>query len=124
MTVHLKGSAAIFLWCSVLVGICFVALTVVAAQQGCSGIEGRMTTPEGWVIPNVKVRFFNKVTKQSENVTTDEIGQYSRCLSPGFYDVVATAPGFKPSKRKVKVEKSTKHIIDFPMKRGKVLISQ
>ena len=72
----------------------------------------------------VAITLLNKVTKQSTKVETDESGEYSACLSPGSYDVVASALGFKSGKRKsIKVERSGKSIIDFPIKRGKPVTS-
>ena len=91
----------------------------VMAQPTCGGIEGRVTTPEGWVIPMAKINLLNRDSKQSTNVQTEENGQYAACLSPGTYDVIVVTPGFKTAKRKaVKVENGVKSIIDFPMKRG------
>lgn len=91
----------------------------VMAQRKCGGIEGRVTTPEGWVIPMAKIRLSNRDTKQSTNVETKEDGEYAACLSPGTYDVIVITPGFKTSKRKaIKIENGVRSIIDFPLKRG------
>ena len=91
----------------------------VMAQTRCGGIEGRVTTPEGWVIPGAKIQLLNRDSKQSANVETKGSGEYAACLSPGTYDVIVVTPGFKTAKRKaIKVEKDGKSIIDFPMKRG------
>lgn len=110
---------------NVIVLICSSAVitpwlhTPASAQQTCGGIEGRVTTPEGWVIPGAKVELLNKETKQSTNVATEDKGEYSACLSAGLYDVTVTSPGFKTAKRKaIRVENAIRSIIDFPMKRG------
>ena len=100
-------------------------VVVTTAQATCGGIDGRVTTSEGWLIPAARISFFNKDTKQTTSVQTREDGQYTACLANGSYDVTATAPGFKTAKRKaVKVEAAVKSIIDFPMRRGKPVISQ
>ena len=89
------------------------------AQGRCGGIDGRVTTPEGWLIPMAKIILVKRETKQTTNVQTEENGQYATCLSPGTYNVTVIAPGFKTAKRKaVTVENAIKSIIDFPMKRG------
>jgi len=100
------------------------ALSSVKAQNACASIDGRVTTPEGWVIPGATISLLNKATKQSTKVETDGSGGYASCLSLGSYDVVASALGFKTGKRKsINVEVSGKSIIDFPMKRGKPVTS-
>jgi hypothetical protein len=110
---------AFLTFCLATIQLRFNRTTAVMAQATCAGIEGRVTTPEGWVIPMAKVRLLNRDAKQSTNVQTEENGQYAACLSPGTYDVIVITPGFKTAKRKaVKVEASGKSIIDFPMKRG------
>lgn len=116
---------SVFLFC------CFPAVLLwsfawssAVAQKSCGGIEGRVTSEEGWMIPNVKIRFLERASKQSTNVESNGEGVYTACLSPGRYDVLADAMGFKPAKRKsIKVEMSSKNIIDFVMKRGKPITS-
>ena len=55
-------------------------------------------------------------------MNTDSSGEYSLCLAPGTYDILATVLGFKPAKRKsIRVDNSMA-IIDFTMKRGKPII--
>ena len=110
---------------------CFAAVLVwslpwpsAVAQKSCGGIEGRVTTEEGWMIPNVRIRLLDRATKQSTNVESDGEGVYTACLSPSKYDVFADAMGFKRAKRKsIKVEASSKSVIDFVMKRGKPITS-
>lgn len=95
----------------------------ISAQQSCGGIEGRVTTEEGWVIPGANIRLANKVTKQIKIVQSDGSGEYTICLEAGVYDVFADSLGFKSAKRKsIKVDASAKNIIDFVMKRGKPII--
>jgi hypothetical protein len=55
---------------------------------------------------------------------TDGKGEYSMCLSPGTYDVLADALSFKPGRRKsIKVDESSISIIDFVLKRGKPVVT-
>src|SRR6187402_1935310 len=88
-----------------LVAACFVTMTlpsdraaVVQAQAKCGGIEGRVTTPEGWMIPMARIWFFNKDTKKTTNVESNGDGEYEMCLSAGTYDVSIEALGFKSAK--------------------------
>lgn len=98
----------------------------VTAQTTCGGIDGRATSPQGWVIPKATIRLLNRVTKQTTNVETDNGGEYTVCLASGTYDVLANAMGYKPSKRKsIKVDASSKAIIDFVMKQdGTVVVDR
>jgi hypothetical protein len=93
---------------------------IVVAQARCGGIEGRVTTPEGWMIPMARIYFFNKETKKNTNVESDQDGQYTTCLTRGTYDVSVNAQEFKSAKRKrITVEDGVRSIIDFPLKRGR-----
>ena len=106
-------------WCTTI-AVPLDRTAVVMAQAKCGGIEGRLTTPEGWIIPMARIYFFNKETRKTTNVDSDQEGLYSACLSRGTYDVTVDAPGFKLAKRKrILVEDRIKSIIDFPLKRGR-----
>jgi len=92
-------------------------LATLTAGQTCGRIEGRTTSPEGWVIAGANIRLVNKTTKQTVTVKTDGNGKYSTCLAPGTYDVVVNALGYKLAKRKtIKVESTAKNLIDFTVK--------
>jgi len=98
---------------------------VVSSQRDCDGIRGRVTTPEGWLIPRAKINLLNTKTKKSMNADTDENGDYRACLPFGTYDITVTSRGFKTAKRKaVKFETTGSITIDFPMKRGKPVTDQ
>jgi hypothetical protein len=114
-----------------LILLCLVALAsqvgsreTVVAQNRCAGMEGRATSIQGWLIPEATIRFVNKATKQGSAVQTDANGEYSACLRPGTYDVVATAMGYKTAKRKsIKVESSGRNVVDFVMRpNGTVIV--
>src|SRR5687767_11291329 len=77
-----------------------VRTTVGMAQAKCGGIEGRVTTPEGWLLPEARVFFVSKETKKTASADSTEDGEYWVCLSPGTYDVSVEARGFKNAKRK------------------------
>ena len=111
--------------CFAMVELRLHRTTVVLAQAKCGGIEGRLTTPEGWLIPMARIYFFNKETKKATNVESDQDGLYTTCLSRGTYDVSVDAAGFKSAKRKaIKVYDGERSVIDFPLKRGRPQTSQ
>ena len=110
--------------CCVMVTLLSDCRAVTTAQKKCGGIEGRVTTPEGWLIPRAKIFFVDKESKKSSNVESNEDGEYEACLSPGTYDVSVDAPGFKSAKRKgIKVNYGERNVIDFPLKRGRPVTS-
>gem|GEM_PF-5677731 len=96
----------------------------IAAQTVCSGIEGRLTTSDGWVIPGANITFVGKTSKVRLETQTNENGEYTFCLAEGLYNVLAESMGFRPAKRKsIEVKPATRHVIDFVMKRGKPVSS-
>ena len=106
------------------IGVSICVAAAVTAQAKCGGIEGRVTTPEGWLIPRAKIFFVDKESKKSSNVESNEDGEYEACLSPGTYDVTVNALGFKSAKRKgIKVNYGERNVIDFPLKRGRPVTS-
>ncbi len=116
-----------------LLTICLIPLLILftpgssdSAQTKCGGIEGRVTSSEGWVIPKASIQMIRKDVEKGVTVETDDLGEYSSCLSPGIYEVFAKAPGYKSRKRsKIKVDDSSKAIIDFVMEHdGTVIIDR
>ena len=105
-------------WCLALLVVPFI-ISSVTAQKTCGGIKGRVTSPQGWVVSKATILLVNKRSKQTTKVETDETGEYTICLSLGVYDVLATAMGYKPAKRKsIEVDESTKATIDFVLKQN------
>jgi hypothetical protein len=110
-------------WCFALLVLPFT-ISGVAAQSTCGGIKGRVTSPQGWVIPKATILLINKRSKQTINVETDENGEYTICLSAGMYDVLATAAGYKRGKRKsIQVDESSKATIDLVLKQNGTVMS-
>jgi hypothetical protein len=120
--------ARISLMCCCFIAVALVSFVkpVVTAQTSCGGTEGRATSPQGWVIPKATILLVNKATKETTTVETDNSGEYRICLPSGTYDVLAKALGYKPAKRKsIKVDASSKAIIDFVMKQdGTVIVDR
>jgi Carboxypeptidase regulatory-like domain len=106
-----------------LLTFCMISLLIALApgssdlaQTECGGIRGRVTSSEGWVIPKASIQMIRKGVETAVTIQTDDLGEYSSCLSSGIYEVFAKAPGYKGKKRsKIQVDESSKAIIDFVM---------
>src|SRR5262245_1401585 len=111
-------------YCLVIALTAPLSLKSIHIQQSCAGIKGRVTTEDGAVISRADIGILNNETKQRQKTQTNGEGEYSMCLSPGRYDIIAETVSFKPTKRKaIKVEASAKSIVDFVLKRGKPVIT-
>ncbi len=85
-----------------LAGVCLGALFGVAllGQESRGAITGRITDPQGGVIPNAKVAVTNTLTNEVRRVTTNETGYYeANFLEPSTYSVAVEAGGFKKMNR-------------------------
>jgi hypothetical protein len=70
-----------------------------AGGGGAAGtIYGRVTDPNGAVVPGASVTITNMATNQSVGTTTSDAGTFnSPVLTPGAYSVKVDSPGFKSS---------------------------
>lgn len=81
-----------------LLGIClFLACAGAAlAQAGRGGVSGLVTDPSGAAVPAAKVTLLNHATGISQTTVATAAGLYSFVsLTPGNYQVTASAPGFE-----------------------------
>jgi hypothetical protein len=103
-------------FCLISLLIAFAPGSSDLAQTKCGGIQGRVTSSEGWLIPKASIQMIKKGVEKAVTIQTDDLGEYSSCLSPGIYEVFAKAPGYKGKKRsKIEVDESSKATIDFVM---------
>ncbi len=73
-----------------------VAAGLCLAQDPRGAITGRVTDPQGAVIPNATVVVTNTDTNVTTRSVTNETGYFEiSLLNPGPYSVAAEAPGFK-----------------------------
>ena len=119
----MKRTAIVFL----ILGCCLVALargqTATKPDRCATGVEGRTTSIQGWIIVDATVRLIDRKTKQTTDVKTDANGEYLACLSPGTYDVVANALGYKPARRKsIKVVSPGRNVVDIVMTQSGLVI--
>ncbi|MFB3825656.1 MAG: carboxypeptidase regulatory-like domain-containing protein [Bryobacteraceae bacterium] len=69
-----------------------------SAQESRGSITGRVTDPQGALIPGAAVVITNVETNQVSRTTTNETGYFEvNLLNPGNYSASAEAPGFKKS---------------------------
>ncbi len=84
---------------------------VFAQSQLTGGISGKITDPQGAIVPNATVKATNTGTNSSVTVTTNDDGAYSiTSLNPGTYRLEFSSGGFAPSKAEgvvVEVGRST-----------------
>src|SRR3712207_1627998 len=90
---------------TLLVSLALVALSATAfAQLETGQITGRVTDPNGAVVPGAAVAVKSVETGAVRNATADEEGVYSVTnLLPGLYDVTVEAQSFAKSTQRVQV---------------------
>lgn len=103
----------------------FAALFCIAIGAGqmfaqstvTGGIRGKITDPQGAILPNASVTVTNAGTNQTQTVTTDGDGGYRFSnLQPGTYTIGVTAAGFANfSQERVVVEVGQVTSIDVPL---------
>ena len=70
-----------------------------AQNQTSGGVVGKVTDPQGAVVPNATVVATNTGTNNSSTVVTGDDGGYRITnLQPGTYSVSTTVNGFAPAK--------------------------
>jgi hypothetical protein len=88
---HLGGSAALLL---------LFAFVMVSAQEFRGSITGKVTDPNGAVVPGASVVLKNVATNATATTTTNSDGSYDFPLvQPGKYSLAVTAQGFSPVTR-------------------------
>jgi hypothetical protein len=85
-----------------LLGVFLMAVTTVAfGQDTNASLSGSVTDPSGAAIPGAKLTLTNEATGFQSNFVSDAAGEYSfRNLTPGRYDLSASAAGFKSADQK------------------------
>ncbi len=92
----------------------------VAQSTVTGGISGKVTDPQGAVVPNATVTVTNLGTNSVVTITANGDGEYRASnLQPGKYKVEVTGSGFAPAKAdNITVEVSTTTTVDIPLTVG------
>lgn len=93
----------------------------IAAQSAVSGgISGRVTDPQGAIIPNAAVKITNLGTNSTVTITVNDNGTYRATnLQPGTYAVETTSGGFAASRAEnVVVEVGKTTVVDVGLNVG------
>lgn len=106
---------------SMLALCALIGVGQVFAQSTVAGaINGKVTDPQGSVVPNASVKITNIETNNSITVSGNEDGGYrSPNLAPGKYRVEVTVTGFSVAKAEpITVEVGVVTPVDIPLKLG------
>ena len=80
-------------------GLIAGVLGIFAQSTVSGGISGKVSDPQGAVVPNATITVTNKATNAVVNVTTNDDGTYRVTnLQPGNYSVSAASGSFSPAK--------------------------
>jgi len=106
----------------IAVGLAVILSSFALAQTSLGRITGRVTDPDGAVIPAVDVVALNQETGVSTTTQTNESGMYTfAALQPGTYTISATLQGFKTFKRSgIKLETAQVLELNIGMELGAV----
>ena len=105
-----------------LLTVALVLPAVVFAQVTGATLTGTVTDTTGAVISNVKIRITNEATGEVRTADVNASGLYTAPnLSPGKYDISASAPGFSTLEQKgVVLSVGAQQLMNFKMKVGRV----
>src|SRR5918999_875786 len=97
----------------VLAALLFALSVTAFAQLETGQITGRVTDPNGAVVPGAAVTVKSVESGAVRNATADEEGVYSVTnLLPGLYDVSVEAPNFAKSTQRVQVTVGARASLD------------
>ena len=97
---------------SVVFAIAMMA-SMAMAQAETGQIIGKVTDPNGAVVPGATVSIKSVNTGREVTTTADEAGVYSiTSLQPGLYDLTVTGGSFKPSAQRVQVSVGSRMSVD------------
>jgi len=113
INIHRLGSAALLMMFACVLGIC---------QEFRGSITGKVTDPNGAIVPGATVTVKNIGTNEEVTTTTNEEGSYSfPVLLPGKYKLLVTKEGFKvDSREQIEVRVADKLTIDVQLQTGSV----
>ncbi|HTK25226.1 MAG TPA: carboxypeptidase-like regulatory domain-containing protein, partial [Pyrinomonadaceae bacterium] len=99
----------------------FIGIGQAFAQSTVTGgINGKITDPQGAIVPNASVTITNTGTNSTVTVNATDDGTYKVTnLQPGKYRVEASVSGFAPAKAEnIVVEVGQSTTVDMPLTLG------
>ena len=112
------GNAASFLTFLVFVMGALASIHV-SAQVGDGTLSGTVTSPPGSPIANAHLSIKNTATGDTQFVIANEQGSYNLPnLSPGTYEISASAVGFTETHMTVTIASGTSQVANLVMQRG------
>jgi hypothetical protein len=99
-----------------------VACSTLYAQSGTSSISGRVTDPQGQLVPGASVTLTNTATATPRTTVSNESGLYQFVsLPPGIYDLAVELSGFRTAKfQKVELRVDTPVRQDVKLEVGQI----
>jgi hypothetical protein len=89
------------------------------SQKVRRGISGRITDPNGGVVPGAKIMIVGRSSHTTVVKKSNAKGWYVADLDPDTYDVVAAASGFKTATRtSIGVSRGSRSYVDFVLYPG------
>ncbi len=102
---------------TVIFCLLFASFNIFGQSTVTGGISGKVTDPQGAIVPNATVTITNEGTNNISNVTANEDGAFRASnLQPGTYTVEVSGAGFAAFKQqKVVVEVGQVTSLDIPL---------
>jgi Carboxypeptidase regulatory-like domain len=99
-----------------------LAVLIAAGQEFRGSVTGKVTDPNGAIVPGATVTVQNVATNVEATTTTNDEGSYSfPVLNPGKYKLLVTKQGFKVEVRdQVEIRVADKLTIDVQLQTGNV----
>ena len=89
------------------------------SQKVRRAISGRITDPNGAVVPGAKITIVGRTSHTSVVKWSNAKGEYVADLDPDTYNVVAAASGFKTAtRRSTRVSRGSRSYLDFVLYPG------
>jgi len=100
---------------------CLAAVSLASAQVITASLRGKVSDPNGAMLPNAKITATQKETNFSKSVVAGSLGEYYVATLPaGKYQVVAEAAGFAKVAREIELTVGQEASIDFKLAVGPV----
>lgn len=102
-----------------LAALCCVPANFAVAQEVRATIGGKVTDPQGAIVPGATVVVVSEETNVQNQTKTNEQGNWSvGFLLPGRYQFAVTSSGFKTTERKIELQAADNKTFDVQLEVG------